>query len=98
MTVMKITREDIKHLAELSSLSLEDSEIDAQASDLENILTYISQLDQLDTTNVAPTYQVFEMENIWREDTVQQQDATPDQLLSISPAEKEHQIMVPKVL
>lgn len=95
---MEITREDIVHLAELSDFSLDEAEIDALGNDLQGIISYISQLDQLDTDDVQPTYQVFEMENIWRADEILPQDADREQLLALTKEEKDHQIKVPKVL
>ena len=62
------------------------------------IIKYISQLDELDTENVEPTYQVFEMENVWRPDEIIKQDATREELLALTTEEKDHQIKVPKVL
>ena len=97
-TIMNVTREDIAHLAELSDFSLSEKEIDTLGGDLQGIITYISQLDELDTENVEPTYQVFEMENIWRADEVLPQDANREQLLALTKEEKDHQIKVPKVL
>ena len=95
---MKIKREDIVHLADLSDFSLSEKEVESLGSDLQGIITYISQLDELDTKNVEPTYQVFEMENIWRADEVLPQDADREQLLALTKEEKDHQIKVPKVL
>lgn len=95
---MTTTREEILHLAELSSFSLSDEEVINLGQDLDNIIKYISQLDELDTIGVEPTYQVFEMENVWRSDEIKPQDATPEQLLSLAPATAENQIKVPKVL
>lgn len=95
---MEIKREDIIHLAELSDFSLSDGEIDSLGKDLQNIIQYISQLDELDTEGVEPTYQVFEMENIWRADEVLPQDAGREELLALTREEKDNQIKVPKVL
>ncbi len=95
---MEIKREDIIHLADLSDFSLSDTEIDALGNDLQGIIKYISQLEELDTDNVEPTYQVFEMENIWRSDKIKPQDATREQLLALTKEEKDNQIKVPKVL
>ena len=95
---MEINREDILHLADLSNLTLEEGEIDSLSHDLQAIINYISQLDELDVSNVEPTYQVFEMENIWRDDTVLTQDASREQLLALSPKAKDNQVEVPKVL
>lgn len=95
---MEIKREDILHLAVLSNLSLKEDEIDPLKKDLEGIIGYISQLDELDTENVEPTYQVFEMENVWRSDEVLAQDATREELLALTKEEKDNQVKVPKVL
>lgn len=95
---MDIKREDIKHLAELSEFSLSEKEIDSLQGDLKGIIGYISQLDELDTDNVEPTYQVFEMENVWREDEILPQEADREALLALTKETKDNQIKVPKVL
>ena len=95
---MEITREDILHLSDLSDFSLSEEEIDKLGGDLKGIIKYISQLDELDTENVEPTYQVFEMENVWRADEILSQDATREELLNLTKEEKDNQIKVPKVL
>lgn len=95
---MKIKREDILHLANLSDFSMSDSEIDSIGKDLENIISYISELDELDTEGVEPTYQVFEMENVWRDDEIKEQEATREDLLALTKEEEDNQIKVPKVL
>lgn len=95
---MEIKREDILHLADLSEFSLNDTEIDALQGDLQGIIEYISQLDELDVSGVEPTYQVFEMENVWREDEVLPQEASREDLLALTRESKDNQIKVPKVL
>jgi len=95
---MDIKREDILHLADLSDFSLSENEIESLGKDLQDIIKYISQLEELDTDNIEPTYQVFEMENVWREDEIKPQDATREQLLALTKEEKDNQIKVPKVL
>ncbi len=95
---MEIKREDIIHLADLSNFHLSEKEIDSLGKDLQNIIKYVSQLDELDTEGVEPTYQVFEMENVWREDEILPQDASREDLLAMTKEEKDNQIKVPKVL
>ena len=95
---MDIKREDIIHLAELSNFSLSRAEIDGLGKDLKDIIKYISQLDELDTDNIEPTYQVFEMENVWREDEIVEQEASREDLLALTKETKDYQIKVPKVL
>ncbi len=95
---MNITREDIKHLADLSNLSISDDEMDSLHGDLEGIVKYISELSELNTDGVEPTYQVFEMENVWRDDEIKTMEANREDLLQLTVEEKENQIKVPKVL
>ena len=95
---MEIKREDILHLADLSKLSLSEEEIVSLEKDLQGIINYISQISELDTSNVEPTYQVFEMVNVWREDAIIEQDATREDLLALTKEEKDNQVKVPKVL
>lgn len=95
---MEITREGVEHLAQLSNFSFSDEEARRLQKDLQAIVTYISQLDELDTENVEPTYQVFEMENVWRADEILPQEANREQLLALAPVAQDHQVKVPKVL
>ena len=88
---MEIKREDILHLADLSEFHLSETETESLGKDLQEIIQYISQLDELDTANVEPTYQVFEMENVWRSDDIMPQDAEREALLALTKEEKEHQ-------
>lgn len=90
--------ETIKHLAELSDFAVSDEEAENLKKDLREILGYISQLDNLDVEGVEPTYQVFEMENVWRDDEIIPQDATREELLALTKETENHQIKVPKVL
>lgn len=95
---MEITQEDIRHLADLSNFSLSNDEEASLKGDLENIIKYISELKELDTEGVEPTYQVFEMENVWREDEIKEQAAKREDLLELTVEEKLNQVKVPKVL
>lgn len=95
---MIVNQETIQHLADLSNFALTDEESQHLIGDINNIIDYISQLDSLDTDNIEPTYQVFEMSNIWREDEILPQDASPDELLQLSRDVQQHQIKVPQVL
>jgi aspartyl-tRNA(Asn)/glutamyl-tRNA(Gln) amidotransferase subunit C len=95
---MEVNCETIKHLAKLSDFALSEKEIESLTGDLQNIIKYISQLDELDTEGVEPTYQVFEMDNVWRNDEILEQDASREELLALTKEEKENQIKVPRVL
>lgn len=92
-----ISTSDIQHLASLSSLALADDEVDGLRQDLENIIGYIEQLGELDTSGVEPTYQVTGLENVWREDEVQP-GIYRDELLELAPEKQNNQVKVPQVL
>jgi aspartyl-tRNA(Asn)/glutamyl-tRNA(Gln) amidotransferase subunit C len=94
----QISHDDVQHLAQLSSLQLTDDEVGALQIDLENIVGYIQQLDELDTTGVEPTYQVTDLENVWRDDVVDNYGIDKAALLALAPAIEAEQIKVPKVL
>ena len=93
-----ISRDDVRHLAQLSSLQLDDSEIDALQTDLGNILGYVEQLAELITECVVQTYQVTDLHNVWRDDSVVDYKVSREQLLELSPESYAHQVKVPKVI
>lgn len=95
---MEINCDTIKHLADLSNFSISENESKTLEKDLGEIVKYISQLDKIDTEGVEPTYQVFEMENVWRADEILPQDATREELLALTKEQKDNQVKVPKVL
>ena len=94
----QISHDDVRHLAQLSSLQLNDEEITHLRQDIADILSYVELLGELDTTNVQPTYQVTELENVWREDEVVEDEVTREQLLALAPESASNQVKVPKVL
>lgn len=94
----QITTTDVQRLAQLSSLQLDEGEVEGLRTDLENILGYIEQLSELDTEGVEPTYQVTDLQNVWRPDEVDDYGVDRDTLLALAPAAEKNQIKVPKVL
>lgn len=93
-----ISRDDVQHLAQLSSLQLTDDEIDSLRVDIAGILSYVQQLSELDTTGVEPTYQVTDLENVWRSDEIINYGVSREQLLALAPDQANHSVKVPKVL
>jgi aspartyl-tRNA(Asn)/glutamyl-tRNA(Gln) amidotransferase subunit C len=94
----QITPDEVRHLAQLSSLQLDDTEAESLRVDLENILGYITQLSELNTDGVEPTYQVTDLENVWRADEVDDYGTGRDELIALAPDAENEQIKVPKVL
>lgn len=59
----KVTLQDVQRVAELAHLELSAEETPAMVKDLDAILTYIAELNELDTTGVSPLAQVSELED-----------------------------------
>ena len=59
---------DIHRVAQLARLNLKPEETVKLSEDLENILAYVDQLQELDTKNVEPTSHVLPIENVFRKD------------------------------
>jgi aspartyl-tRNA(Asn)/glutamyl-tRNA(Gln) amidotransferase subunit C len=55
---MKISREDVLKVAALANLELSDTEVDSNRGHLDDILTYIDKLNEIDTSGVEPLTQV----------------------------------------
>jgi aspartyl-tRNA(Asn)/glutamyl-tRNA(Gln) amidotransferase subunit C len=59
LPTVKISEKEVRYIAELANLRLSDDEIGKHAADLEEILTYVEKLNELDTENVEPVAQVI---------------------------------------
>ncbi len=93
-----ITIEDVKRLAQLSALNVTDDEAEALRKQLGDILGYVEQLDEVDTSGLEPTYQVTGLENVTREDEIKDYKLTREDLLKNAPDIENGQIKVKKVL
>lgn len=65
-----ITQKDVEYVAALSRLEFSEDETEKYAEQLNVILEYVNQLNELDTEGVEPTYQVMPVTNVLREDEV----------------------------
>jgi len=67
---MKLSRDEVLHIARLARLGLTEGELDKFREQLSNILDNFEILEQVDTSNVPPTAQVIPLQNVFREDEV----------------------------
>ena len=81
---MKLTREDVLHIALLARVGLTESEVDRFREQLSNILMNFEILQQVDTTNIPPTAQSITLQNVYRSDEVSASLAQ-DQTLANAP-------------
>ena len=94
----QISRDDVLKLASLSSLQLNEGEVSDLQADILAVLEYVKQLDELDTADVRPAYQVTGLKNVLRQDTIEASSVSREELLKLSPVVLDNQIKVPKVL
>ena len=94
---MSVSLEDVRHLAELSQIRLSKAELTSLAGDIDRIVGYIDQLDELDTAGVEPTFQLTGLENVWRTDEIKPQ-LERRELLRLASDSEDGQVKVPKVL
>lgn len=67
---MRLTRDQVKHVAELAKLKLTEAEIDLFQEQLSAILAYADRLDELDTASIPPTAGVLPLRSVMRADEV----------------------------
>ena len=93
----KITKEEVRKVAELARLELNENEINNHAEQLEKILKYIKQLEEIDTNDVPCTTRAIEVVNVFRKDERQNSDCT-EELLELGPSREDKYFKVPKII
>jgi aspartyl-tRNA(Asn)/glutamyl-tRNA(Gln) amidotransferase subunit C len=94
---MKISKETVRHVAELARLEFKEEELEKFTEQLGNILEHIEELNELDTSNVEPTFHILELSTPLREDVVVPW-LSSDEALENAPQREEDFFAVPKVL
>lgn len=69
---MEIKREDIEHIAELSMLNLSQEEIDGYTKDMQNIVNFANQINELDTENIDISAFASDSYNVFRKDEIKE--------------------------
>lgn len=94
---MKVTKETIEHVANLARLNISEAEKEKLTLEMENILSYVDKLNELDTSNVKPMEHVIPIQNVLREDVVTG-SFDRDILLKSAPSHEDGCYKVPKVV
>ena len=95
--MFKITQEEVKKVAQLARLELNESEINNHAEQLENILEYIQQLEKIDTDNVPCTTRAIEVTNSFRKDE-RKEFSNIEEILDSAPSREDKFFRVPKII
>ncbi|HXX34578.1 MAG TPA: Asp-tRNA(Asn)/Glu-tRNA(Gln) amidotransferase subunit GatC [Thermodesulfobacteriota bacterium] len=88
---------DIEKVARLARLELSEEEKATFGSQLEQILTYMEQLNRLDTSGVEPTSHAIPVYNVFREDELKP-SLPQEEVLTIAPDEEDGHFRVPRII
>jgi len=94
---LKLTKDDVRYVADLARLEFDEKETDSLVGQLQKILEYEQELNELDTTGVEPTAHAFSLNNVLREDVVKE-SLDREEALSNAPEKDQGCFKVPKVL
>jgi len=92
-----ISENDVKYVAGLSRIHLQDKDIHKFTKELEAILKYIDKLEELDVSNVEPTSHALPLNNVFRED-MEKPSLEQESALKISVEKHNGSFKVPKVI
>jgi aspartyl-tRNA(Asn)/glutamyl-tRNA(Gln) amidotransferase subunit C len=94
---MKITRQEVEHVAMLARLELGPDELGRITGQLDTILSYVAKLDELDTEGVAVTTHTQDIANAFRDDEVRD-SLDRSEALANGPCQNGEAFMVPRVI
>ena len=88
---------NIDRVAKLARLALTPEEKATYSEQLGNVLHHIDQLSKVDVSGIEPTAHAFAVSNVWQDD-IAQPGLPADQALRNAPVQRDHMIVVPKVV
>lgn len=94
---MKISKQEVEHVANLARLNLSENELETMTGQLDNILSYVDKLEQLDTSDVQPTTHVFSVSNAFRDDEVVE-SLPQDEAVKNGPQQNGEFFQVPRII
>lgn len=94
---MKVNKENVKYIANLSKLKILDNEVDKYAKQLSQIVEFAEVLNEVDITDVKPTAHILDIYNVFRKDEVKP-SFDRDELLANAPSKEGGCYSVPKVV
>ncbi|WP_243299515.1 Asp-tRNA(Asn)/Glu-tRNA(Gln) amidotransferase subunit GatC [Bacillus litorisediminis] len=93
----RISLDEVKHVAHLARLEITEEEAVMFTKQLDAIISYAEQLNELDTENIEPTSHVLDMKNVMRED-IPEKGLPREEVLKNAPDHEDGQIKVPSIL
>ena len=94
---MSVDTKTVAKIANLARIKMADDKLAPMADELNKILAWVEQLDEVDTDNVAPMTSVVESKLPWRKDEVSDGEK-PDAILKNAPTTEYGHFAVPTVI
>ena len=92
-----ISAEEVRHVARLARLALDEGEVDRYAAQLSAILEHVDAVRRLDTAGVPPTAHPLPVDNVLRPDT-EVPCLDRETVLAQAPAVEDHRFRVPRIM
>ncbi|MEG3068775.1 MAG: Asp-tRNA(Asn)/Glu-tRNA(Gln) amidotransferase subunit GatC [Syntrophaceticus schinkii] len=94
---MKLAREEVRQVAVLAHLALDEDEFDELCDEFNEVLEFVETINNIDTENVEPTYYLLPLQNVWRSDEAHQPLALED-VFRDTPERDGSYFKVPRIL
>ncbi|MDD3818586.1 MAG: Asp-tRNA(Asn)/Glu-tRNA(Gln) amidotransferase subunit GatC [Actinomycetota bacterium] len=92
----RISKDDVRHVAKLAELELEEKDLKRFVLQLDKVLDYVAEISSVDTEGVAPTSHVLDVKNVFRDDEPGE-SFTTEYALKNAPDEVDGGFKVPKI-
>ena len=93
----RITIDEVKYVANLARLAITEEEAEKFTNQLDAIISFAEQLNELDTDHVEPTSHVLDIKNVMRED-IAKPGLPVEEVLKNAPDHENGQIRVPAII
>lgn len=94
---MKVSKEELLHIAELADLNIKDDEVDNYLENLQNILNFAEVINNASTEGLEETIGANENCNVFRKDEIKEFD-NKEGIMNNAPEKERNMYKIPKVL
>lgn len=94
---MSVNNKQVEQIAKLARLKFDENEIENLTKDMNKILDYMDQLNELDTDNIEPLSHPLDLSNVMREDKLKE-SISREEVFKNAPSHNEEFFKVPKVI
>lgn len=94
---MSLTSDDVRHVANLARVALDDDQLEQLREQLARILDYAEQVREVATEDVPPTSHPYPLRNVWRDD-IPRPSLEPPLARATGPAIEDGRFRVPRII